>query len=58
MAPMTRYRLAVAFLLICVAAAPFFKSLLQRRGVSTPLAYLGGFALLALAVIVVRVARA
>ena len=55
---MTRDRIALAFLFVCVAAAPFFKSLLQRRGVNTPWAYLGGFALLALAVIVVRVARA
>lgn len=55
---MTRYRLAVAFFFVCVAAAPFIKTLLQRRGLATPVAYVGGFALLAVAALLVRLARA
>ncbi len=54
---MTRYHLALAFLFVCVVVAPFFKAFLQRSGVSTPFAYVGGFAVLAVGVIVLRVAR-
>lgn len=58
MESMIRNRVALALLFVCVAAAPFFKSFLQRHGASTAWAYLGGFALLAAGAIVARLARA
>jgi hypothetical protein len=53
----TRYHVAQAFFLACVAAAPLLKAFLVRRGTATPLAYTCGFALLAVAVLTVRLAR-
>ncbi|MEO5903327.1 MAG: hypothetical protein ABIQ55_04880 [Gemmatimonadaceae bacterium] len=47
---MTRLILFLPF----IVAAPFLKSALIRRGVAAPIAYAGGFALLALGILVVR----
>lgn len=54
---MTRYRIALGFLLLCLVAAPFLKAFLVRRGMSSRLAYASGFTLLAFAAIVVRLSR-
>ncbi len=43
---MTRANLGVVWLFLCIMAAPFFKLFLERRGVSTAVAHIGGFALL------------
>ena len=53
---MTRYRIALGFLFLCAAAAPFLKSVLVRRGVSGWVAYASGFGLVALGAVVLRLA--
>ncbi len=54
---MTRVQLAVGFLFLCVFAAPFFKAYLERRGVGTPLAYVGGITVDVIGVLAVALAR-
>jgi len=41
----------------CVAAGPFVKLYLERRGLSTALAWVGGFAVLGVGVMIARIMR-
>lgn len=52
---MTSHSLALIFLCVCIVAAPIVKSIRRARGVRASLAYLAGFAVLAVAVVVVRI---
>ena len=45
---------ALLVLAVGIIAAPFLKTALARRGVSSPMAYGAGFALLAVAVLTAR----